>query len=141
MSPAIQQATDRPSRRRSSHARAGGRAVLDFFISEVVIMRFFVPTANDPSHARALHSRIRERVVSAGHAIADSNIFRIRYNHNARRASLAVGDSYHELEGDPVFAIFKAPSYYVVCTRRHGALDGEPVRIEQDKVNSVEEFE
>ena len=104
-------------------------------------MRFFVPTANDPSHARALHSDIRERVASAGHAIMDKNIFRIRFKRQARSVSLAVGDSYHELEGDPVFAIFKAPSYYVVCTRRHGALDGEPVRIEQDDVNTVEEFE
>jgi hypothetical protein len=104
-------------------------------------MRFFVPTANDPSHARALYSGIRERVASAGHAIADRCIFRIRFSHNARPVSLAVGDSYHELGGDPVFAIFKAPSYYVVCTRLHGALDGEPVHIEQDGVNSVEEFE
>ena len=104
-------------------------------------MRFFVPTANDRSHARALYHRIRERVASTGHAIANRYIFRIRFNHNARSVSLAVGDSYRELEGDPVFAIFKAPSYYVVCTRRHGALDGEFVRIEEDAVTTVEEFE
>jgi hypothetical protein len=95
-------------------------------------MRFSVPTANDPSHARALYHRIRERVASV---IADRYIIRIRFKHNARSVSLTVGDSYRELEGDPVFAIFKAPSHYVVCTRRHGALEGEAVR------PTVEEFE
>ena len=104
-------------------------------------MRFFIPTANDPSHSRVLYTGIRERVTSAGHAITNRCIFRIRFNRDARSASLALGDSYHEVEGDRVFAIFKASSYYVVCTRRHGALDGDLVRIEQNEVNIVEEFD
>ena len=104
-------------------------------------MHFFVPTANDPAHARTLYDRMRERVGSAGHAVDGNRIFRIRFTRNGKPLNLAVGDSYHEVGGDPVFAIFKAPSSYIVCTRGHGAIEGEPVEIEQEAVSAMEEFD
>ena len=104
-------------------------------------MRFFVPTANDPAHARMLYDRIRERVASGGHLVDPERIFRIRVNRNGRASSLAVGDSYKELGGDPVFAILRTPSHYVVCTSRHGAMEGEPIQIDRTAVSAMEIFD
>lgn len=101
-------------------------------------MHFFVPMANDPMHARARYDQIRNRVGSEAEPI---RIFRIRFTDNGRPLSLAVGDSYHGLNGDPVLAIFKADSSYLVCTPRHGAVEGEPIRVEQTAITTVEEFD
>jgi hypothetical protein len=104
-------------------------------------MRFFVPTANDPGHARALYDQIRQRVALFGHDVDDNHIFRIRFNHDGRGKNLAVGDSYRDVDGDPVLAIFKTPSSYLICTHRHGGLDGEPISVKQASVSDVEEFD
>ncbi len=104
-------------------------------------MRFFVPTANDRAHARKMYEEIRHRIQSTGHRLASQAIFRIRLNRNGRPRIVAVGDSYPEAGGDPVLAIFQADSYYLLCTRRHGALQGDPMRIDEDQVSVVEEFD
>ena len=103
-------------------------------------MRFFVPTANDPAHARMLYKRIRDGVNSAGHAVEPDRVFRLRLHQDGKGLSLAVGDSYHAFGGEPVLAIFKAPPYFVVCTPRHDADHREPIQIEQDAVTVVENF-
>lgn len=104
-------------------------------------MNFFVPAANDPAHARALYDRMREHVSSAGHAVEPDRIFRLRLNRNGKGLNLAVGDSYHAVGGDPILAIFKAQTYFVVCTPRHDGVHGEPIQIDWDTVSTVETFD
>jgi hypothetical protein len=104
-------------------------------------MRFFVPTANDPIEARRMYDRLRERIRAAGSDLTEKGIYKIRWRREDRTVNLAVGDSFREYGSDPIMAIFQEPSSYLVCTMRHGAMDGEPLRIESDAVTAVEEFD
>ena len=101
-------------------------------------MRFFLPTVLDVSDTEALYQQIRDRV---GHAcLTDRRIYRVKFEHDGRVQNLAVGDSFRRLGGEPVLAIVEAGSAFFVCTRHHGAVDGEPFRIPADRALEIEEF-
>src|SRR3954452_6142436 len=101
-------------------------------------MRFFVPAVLDVSDKEMLYQQIRERV---GHArLTGRRIYRVKFEQDGKTQSLAVGDSFRRFGGEPVIAIIEADDAYFVCTRQHGAIDGEPFRIPSNAALDIEVF-
>jgi len=99
----------------------------------MTIMRFFVPSANDPNHGENIYSRIRERVEAFAGPVSDKRIYNLKFHRDGKRCAVTVGSDYKEEQDSPVFAIFEAPEGgYYICTRNRGAFDGEPYRIPAD---------
>jgi len=103
-------------------------------------MRFFVPSANDISHGQAAYQNILERLGGSVGLIKDRRILAIRFDDKGKALTLAVGDSFRRVGGEPVIAILEGEGSYFVCTAHHGADTGEPFRIPIPKVLQVEEF-
>lgn len=103
-------------------------------------MRFFVPTAKDRQHGEALYQEIRWNLSRAFGAVSDKRIFRIKFRNGGKALTIAVGDSFRHLGGEPVLAIVEGGDSYFICTTHHGALTGEAFRVHRITVIDVEEF-
>lgn len=103
-------------------------------------MHFFLPRANDPEHARSIYSQIRNAIEQRHGALRDARIYRVAFSYEGRQLTLAVGDSLHMVGGEPVLAILEGHDFYV-CTRGHGAVEGEPFVVPRTKNVNVEMFQ
>ncbi len=103
-------------------------------------MHFFLPGANNPEEARSFYSRIRNQIQQRHGQLRDSRIFRVAFPYDGKKLTLAVGDSLHMAGGEPILAILEGRDFYV-CTRRHGAVEGDPVVIPRTGAVKVEAFQ
>src|SRR5436305_13940681 len=97
-------------------------------------MRFFVPTANDLGQAEDLYHNLRQRVHDLRGPVSDKRIYLLKFRHGEQVQTVAVGDSFRALGGEPILAIFEGDGGYDVCTWNHGAFGGEPHRFTRDAV-------
>jgi len=103
-------------------------------------MRFFVPSTNDVSHGEAVYQRLREKLAGSSGPLRERRICSMRFEEHGRALTLAVGDSFHRLGGQPVLAIVEGDNCYLICTAHHGVDSGEPYRVPQENVLKVEDF-
>jgi hypothetical protein len=62
------------------------------------------------------------------------------FPYEGRQLTLAVGDSLHIVGGEPVLAILEGRDFYV-CTRKHGAMEGEPFVVPRAENVNIEAFQ
>lgn len=106
-------------------------------------MRFFVPLSNDPRHAEQRYRELRENVSGRTGPLAERRVYRLQFVSQGKRQTLAVGDSFHALGGQPVLAIFASEqgSAYYVCTGAQGSSEArEPFVVSKEADPVAEEF-
>ena|SRR5579875_1134240 len=101
---------------------------------------FFVPGANDSHHAQDLYHTMRDRISRQCGTVTDERIYHLKFHHGGALCNVAVGDSFRYLDEQSVLGLFDREGCYFVCTSTHGAIEGEPLRVAEDAVLSIEEF-
>lgn len=96
--------------------------------------------ANDTGHAEHLYHDLRQRVHDLRGAVSDNRIYLLKFRTGDHLNTLAVGDSFRAVGGEPVLAIFETGDGFDVCTWAHGATTGEPYRIPRESVVASEPF-
>jgi hypothetical protein len=111
-----------------------------FEVRRNIIMKFFIPLAEDDAQA--------ERVITATSeftkfAIPSPRIYSIDYEHNSKRMRATVGedpDGYYREVG-PVICILANDNLLAVCTRDRGVLKGEPILVGRQSVSFINYFD
>jgi len=101
-------------------------------------MRFFIPAANDVIHGESQYREICRYLTEKVGSVSEKRIYRFR--DGERVLTLAVGDSFRRLNGEPVLAIVEVSDSYFVCTAHHGTKENEGYRIPRESVIETEEF-
>ena len=65
-------------------------------------MRFFIPSANDPTQAEEFYHKIRERVAASGGSLSEKRIYRLKYHHQEGPEIVVVGSDRHKFGAGPV---------------------------------------
>ena len=102
---------------------------------------FEFPTARDSEHANELWLMTRSYLAELIAApIADTRIRALAWEHAGRRHRAVVGQRLPQA-GGIVLAICEARGEYLLCTPSRGFLTGQPLRVNNGTVRSVEDFD